>query len=134
MSREEAAIPDQGRVDWPQEAYLRSLEQLALLRRFQGEPAQFWRAFLGILSSMAEDRVGSNHGSRPGSADPRGASLRKTIRTRMGAARRLIFRRSWMRWQNSAHAKGPPSGKATVSASSRCGSKPASGRGCVSRC
>ncbi len=39
MSREEAAIPDQGRVDWPQEAYLRSLEQLALLRRFQGEPA-----------------------------------------------------------------------------------------------
>ena len=54
MSRDEAALPDQGRVDWPQEAYLRSLEQLALLRRFQGEPAQFWRAFLGILSSMAE--------------------------------------------------------------------------------
>ena len=55
MSKEEAFLPGAR----PAESYVRSLEQLALLRRFQGEPAQFWRAFLGILSEMAEAAGGA---------------------------------------------------------------------------
>jgi RND family efflux transporter MFP subunit len=54
VSRDEASLPG----SWQKESYLRSLEQLAALRKFPGEPAQFWRAFLGILTAIAEATEG----------------------------------------------------------------------------
>jgi RND family efflux transporter MFP subunit len=51
VSGDEAALRQES-ADW-QQAFLRSLEQLAALRRFPGEPAEFWPSFLRALMACA---------------------------------------------------------------------------------
>ncbi|HET6487478.1 MAG TPA: efflux RND transporter periplasmic adaptor subunit [Spirochaetia bacterium] len=57
MSTEEVTL--RGGHAQHQDPYLRSLEQLHQLGRYRGEPAQFWRSFLGILMSMADASAGA---------------------------------------------------------------------------
>lgn len=57
MSDEEMLLQDT--PDSSAELYLKSLERLQELRRFTGEPAQFWNAFLRILASMADAASGA---------------------------------------------------------------------------
>ena len=67
MSTEETTL--RGSPSQHHDAYLKSLEQLQQLDRYRGEPAQFWRQFLGILMAMADASAGAilvRGGSRGG--------------------------------------------------------------------
>lgn len=50
--------PGRRPIGRPEEGYVRSLEDLQRLRRFTGDPAQFWPAYLRILATMSEAATG----------------------------------------------------------------------------